>query len=322
MAYGLWGVAKVDLRDSRVMVTGGSGFLGRRIVLKLEERGATPIVVRSAQYDLTDPRRVRSALEDAGAEYVVHAAAAVGGIGANRRHPGRFFYANAAMGIHLIHEAWQAGMRKVVIVGTVCSYPKYTDVPFREEDIWTGYPEETNAPYGLAKKMLLVQAQAYREEYGFDSAYVIPTNLYGPGDNFDEDTSHVIPAIIRKCVEAQEIGEDEVVLWGSGRPTREFLYVDDAAEGIVLALERLDAPDPVNLGSATEISIKELAEQIARIAEFKGRFVWDQTNPDGQPRRAVNGSKASRLLGWSRHVDLEEGLTRTVDWYREHRSTI
>jgi GDP-L-fucose synthase len=322
MAYGIWGVAKMDLRDSRVMVTGGSGFLGRRIVLKLEERGATPIVVRSAQYDLTDPRRVRAALEDAGAEYIVHAAAVVGGIGANRQHPGRFFYANAAMGIHLIHEAWQAGMRKVVIVGTVCSYPKYTDVPFREEDIWTGYPEETNAPYGLAKKILLVQAQAYRDEYGFDSAYVIPTNLYGPGDNFDENTSHVIPAIIRKCVEAQEIGEDEVVLWGSGRPTREFLYVDDAAEGIVLALERLDAPDPVNLGSATEISIKELAEQIGRIAEFKGRFVWDQTNPDGQPRRAVNGSKASRLLGWSQHVDLEEGLTRTVDWYREHRSTI
>ena len=312
----------MDVGGARVMVTGGRGFLGRRIAMKLEERGATPIVVRSADYDLTDPRRVRAALEDARAEYVVHAAAVVGGIGANREHPGSFFYANAAMGIHLIHEALQAGTRKVVIVGTVCSYPKYTEVPFREEDLWSGYPEETNAPYGLAKKMLLVQAQAYRDEYGFESAFVIPTNLYGPGDNFDHNTSHVIPAIIRKCVEAQEAGEDEVVLWGSGRPTREFLYVDDAAEGVVLALERLGEPEPVNLGSATEISIKELAEQIAQIVEFKGRFVWDQANPDGQPRRAVDGSKARRLLGWLPHVGLEEGLTITVEWFREHRTTI
>ncbi len=242
-------------------------------------------MIRSADYDLTDPGRVRAALEDARAEYVVHAAAVVGGIGANRQHPGSFFYANAVMGIHLIHEAMQAGIRRVVIVGTVCSYPKYTEVPFREEDLWTGYPEETNAPYGLAKKMLLVQAQAYRDEYGFESAFVIPTNLYGPGDNFDHNTSHVIPAIIRKCVEAQEAGEDEVVLWGSGRPTREFLYVDDAAEGVVLALESLGDPEPVNLGSATEISIKELAEQIARISSSKdvscGTRRTQTDNPEG-----------------------------------------
>jgi len=310
----------MDLHDSRVMVTGGRGFLGRRIAAKLEERGATPIVVRSADYDLTESERVRAALGDARPDYVIHAAAVVGGIGANREHPGRFFFANAVMGIHLIHEAWQAGIRKLVVVGTVCSYPKYTEVPFREEDLWNGYPEETNAPYGLAKKMLLVQAQAYRDEYGFDSAFVIPTNLYGPGDNFDHDTSHVIPAIIRKCVEAQEAGDDEVVLWGTGAPTREFLYVDDAAEGIVLALEHLDEPEPVNLGAATEIGIKELAEKIAQITGFEGRFVWDSSKPDGQPRRAVDGSRAKALLGWSPTVGFEEGLTRTVEWYRNARS--
>ncbi len=309
----------MELTDSRVMVTGGNGFLGRRIVAKIEERGATPIVARSADYDLTDPQRVRAALEAANAEYVIHAAAVVGGIGANREHPGRFFFANAAMGIHLIEEARKAEIRKVVVVGTVCSYPKYTEVPFREDDLWNGYPEETNAPYGLAKKMLLVQAQAYRDEYGFDSAFVIPTNLYGPGDNFDYDTSHVIPAIIRKCIDAQEAGEDEVTLWGTGAPTREFLYVDDAAEGIVLALERLEDPEPVNLGSASEIGIRDLAEKIARITGFTGRFVWDPSKPDGQPRRAVDGSRAKALLGWMPRVGFEEGLTNTVRWYRDVR---
>jgi GDP-L-fucose synthase len=302
------------------MVTGGKGFLGRRIVSKLEERGATPIVVRSADYDLTDPQRVRAALEDARPDYVIHAAAVVGGIGANREHPGRFFFANAAMGIHLIHEAWRAEIEKVVVVGTVCSYPKYTEVPFREDDIWNGYPEETNAPYGLAKKMLLVQSQAYRQEYGFRSAFVIPTNLYGPGDNFDHDSSHVIPAIIRKCIEAQEAGAGEVVLWGTGSPTREFLYVDDAAEGIVLGLEQLEDPEPVNLGAATEIGIKELAEKIALITGFDGSIVWDPTKPDGQPRRAVDGSRAKALLDWSPSVNFDEGLKMTVEWYRDVRS--
>lgn len=310
----------VELADARVMVTGGNGFLGRRIVSRLEERGATPIVVRSADYDLTDPQRVRAALQDARPDHVIHAAAVVGGIGANREHPGRFFFANAAMGIHLIHEAWQAGIRKLVVVGTVCSYPKYTEVPFREDDLWNGYPEETNAPYGLAKKMLLVQSQAYRQEYGFDSVFVIPTNLYGPGDNFDYDTSHVIPAIIRKCIDAREAGEDEVTLWGTGAPTREFLYVDDAAEGIVLGLERLEEPEPVNLGSASEIRIKELAELIGRITGFTGRFVWDPSKPDGQPRRAVDGSRAKALLGWTPRVGFEEGLTATVEWYRNVRA--
>jgi GDP-L-fucose synthase len=224
------GMRGTDLAGSRIMITGGGGFLGRRIVDRLEERGASAIVVRSADYDLTQPKRVRAALQDAHADYVIHAAAVVGGIGANREHPGSFFFANAVMGVHLIHEAWRAGIRKLLIVGTVCSYPKYAEVPFSEDDLWSGYPEETNAPYGLAKKMLLVQAQAYRDEYGFESVVVIPTNLFGPGDNFDYDTSHVIPAIIRKCVEAREAGHDEVVLWGTGKATREFLYVDDAAE--------------------------------------------------------------------------------------------
>ena len=224
------------------------------------------------------------------------------------------------MGIHLIEEARNAGTRKLVIVGTVCSYPKYTPVPFREVQLWDGYPEETNAPYGLAKKMLLVQAQAYRAEYGFHSAFVIPTNLYGPGDNFDDETSHVIPAIIKKCVEAQEQGSNEVVLWGSGDPTREFLYVDDAAEGVVLALEHLEDPDPVNLGSATEISIRDLAERIA-LTGFEGSFTWDRSNPDGQPRRAVDGAKARALMGWSPRVGLDEGLETTVEWYRQNRSS-
>jgi GDP-L-fucose synthase len=306
----------LDLSGARVMVTGGNGFLGRRIVVALENRSATPIVIRSADYDLTDPQCVRDALDQVHPDAIVHAAAVVGGIGANREHPGRFFFANAAMGIHLIHEAWRAGIGKVVVVGTVCSYPKFTEVPFREDDIWNGYPEETNAPYGLAKKMLLVQAQAYRQEYAFDSAFVIPTNLYGPGDNFDHDTSHVIPAIIRKCIEAEEAKSGEVALWGTGAPTREFLYVDDAADGIVLALERLEEAEPVNLGSASEISIKGLAELIGRIAGFSGHFLWDESKPDGQPRRSVDGSRAKELLGWEPRVSFEEGLTRTVEWYR------
>jgi GDP-L-fucose synthase len=309
----------MDLTGTRVLVTGGAGFLGSRIAEALERRGATPIVCRSAAYDLREPARVRAALADSRATCVVHAAAVVGGIGANRAHPGHFFYANAVMGIHLIHEAWRAGIRKLVIVGTVCSYPKHTPVPFREESLWDGYPEETNAPYGLAKKMLLVQAQAYRQEYGFDTAFVMPTNLYGPGDDFDRNTSHVIPAIIRKCVEAQAAGASEVALWGSGAPTRDFLYVDDAAEGIVLALAHDGDLGPLNLGSASEIAIRDLAELIGKVTGFEGRFAFDPSQPDGQPRRAVDGSKARRLLGWRPSVELEHGLRETVAWYRRHR---
>jgi GDP-L-fucose synthase len=301
------------------MVTGGGGFLGSRIVEALRGAGATPLVVRSADYDLTERERVRAAIRDLRPDAIIHAAAVVGGIGANRAHPAGFFYANAVMGIHLIHEAYVAQVPKVVTVGTVCSYPKFTPTPFREDDLWNGYPEETNAPYGLAKKMLLVQAQAYRAEYGYPSAFVIPTNLYGPGDNFDPDTSHVIPAMIRKCLEARDAGEDEIVLWGTGKPTREFLYVDDAAAGIVLALERIEEPEPINLGSASEISTKDLATLISRITGFEGRIVWDHTKPDGQPRRAVDGSRARALLGWEPRVGLEDGLERTVDWYRGHR---
>ena len=310
----------MDLTGARVLVTGGAGFLGSRIAEALERRGATPIACRSAEYDLREPERVRAALRDSRADCVVHAAAVVGGIGANRAHPGQFFYDNAVMGIHLIHEAWRAGVRKLVIVGTVCAYPKHTPVPFREESLWEGYPEETNAPYGLAKKMLLVQAQAYRQEYGFDAAFVLPTNLYGPGDDFDRDTSHVIPAIIRKCIEAQAAGRDEVALWGSGAPTRDFLYVDDAAEGIALALAHEGDLGPINLGSASEIAICDLAELIAKATGFEGRFAFDRSQPDGQPRRAVDGSKARRLLGWRPSVELEHGLRETVAWYRRHRA--
>jgi GDP-L-fucose synthase len=302
------------------MVTGGAGFLGKRVVHKLEQRGAVPLVIRSADFDLTNPESVRAALADAQPDSIIHAAAVVGGIGANRAHPGKFFYDNAVMGIHLIHEAWRAGVEKVVVVGTVCAYPKFTPVPFREEDLWEGYPEETNAPYGVAKKMLLVQAQSYRAEYGFNCTYVIPTNLYGPNDNFDLESSHVIPAMIRKCLTACERGDREVVLWGTGTPSREFLYVDDAAAGIVLALERYDAPEPLNLGSNTEVSIKDLAGIIADATGFTGEFVWDDSQPDGQPRRAVDGTKAEKLLGWKPEMSLEAGIRKTVDWYRENSS--
>jgi GDP-L-fucose synthase len=312
----------MDLAGARVMVTGGGGFLGRRIVAALEERGALPLVVRSAEYDLTQVDRVRACLADHRPDAVIHAAAVVGGIGANRAHPGRFFYDNAVMGIHLIEEARRAGVAKLVLVGTVCSYPKFTPVPFRESDLWNGYPEETNAPYGLAKKMLIAQLQAYRAEYGFDGVCVIPTNLYGPGDNFDLETGHVIPAIIRKCVEARDAGAQTVTLWGTGSPSREFLHVDDAAEGIVLALERYDGPEPINLGAAHEIAIRDLAELIRDITGFAGRFVWDGSYPDGQPRRAVDGSRARELLGWSPAVTLEEGLRRTVDWYLAARTGV
>ena len=309
-----------QIEGRKVLLTGGGGFLGRRLIAELEDRGAKVQVVRSAEFDLTEPDQVKRALDSFDPELIVHAAAVVGGIGANREHPGRFFYANAVMGIHLIHESMLRDIEKMVIVGTVCAYPKFTPVPFSEDDIWDGYPEETNAPYGLAKKMLLVQSQAYRAEYGFNSAYVIPTNLYGPNDNFDLNTSHVIPAMIRKFIEAKEAGEDTVTLWGTGAPSREFLYVDDAADGIITALERYDGAEPVNLGSDNEVRIADLAHIISEATGFDGGILWDDSKPDGQPRRAVDGARAEQTMGWRAKVKLEEGIQRTVDWFVEHRA--
>ncbi len=304
----------------RVLVTGGSGFLGRHVVAELEAADADEVFVpRSRDYDLRTSEGVRRALADGRPHVVIHLAAVVGGIGANRAHPGRFFYENAVMGVELLEQARRAGVEKFVAVGTVCSYPKFTPVPFREEDFWNGYPEETNAPYGLAKKMLLVQGQAYRQEYGFNAIYLVPVNLYGPGDNFDAETSHVIPALIRRFVEANESGAPEVVCWGTGSPTREFLYVDDAARAIRLATERYDDPEPVNLGSGAEISTGDLAEKIRGLVGYEGRVAWDASKPDGQPRRRLDTSRAERAFGFRAEVRLEDGLHRTIDWYLTHR---
>ena len=271
------------------------------------------------QYDLTHERDVERMIADLKPEAIVHLAAVVGGIGANRLHPGSFFFKNLMMGSLLMEHARRAGVGRFVSVGTICSYPKFTPVPFREEDLWNGYPEETNAPYGLAKKMLLVQSQAYRQEYGYDGVNVLLVNLYGPGDNFDPESSHVIPALIRKCVEAAEKGAPSLSVWGTGKATREFLYVEDAAEAIVLAAERLKDSEPVNLGAGMEISIRELSEKIAALCGFEGDLVWDPTKPDGQPRRSLDVSRAKKLLGWSAKTPLEEGLKRTIDWYRGKR---
>jgi GDP-L-fucose synthase len=274
-------------RAKRVMVTGGRGFLGKNVVRKLQERGANVFVVESDRYDLRSLEDIRRALSDSKPQMVVHLAARVGGIGANSEHPAEFFYDNLMMSVPLLHESWTAGIEKFVALGTICCYPKFTPVPFHEEDLWDGYPEETNAPYGLAKKMLLVQSQSYRLQYGFNSIFLMPVNLYGPGDNFDPASSHVIPALIKKCVDAKRAGDDHIVVWGDGSPTREFLYVEDAAEGILLAAQRYNQSEPVNLGSAFEISIKDLVETIARLTGFEGRIVWDTTKPNGQPRRKL-----------------------------------
>jgi GDP-L-fucose synthase len=274
------------------------------------------------EYDLVKPEDVKRVLKDANPDIVIHLAANVGGIGANKARPAEFFYDNLMMGVQLLHESWKAGVEKYLAVGTVCAYPKFAPVPFREEDIWNGYPEETNAPYGLAKKMLLVQAQSYRQQYGFNSIYLIPVNLYGPRDNFNLETSHVIPALIRKCYEAKEQGAREVVVWGDGTPTREFIYVDDAAEAILLATERYNASDPVNLGSGNEISVKNLAEMIASLTGFEGSLVWDTTKPNGQPRRKLETSKAEALFGFRAQTPFEEGMRCTIDWYRQHRLEI
>jgi GDP-L-fucose synthase len=304
----------------RVVVTGGAGFLGTCVVEALVERGCPPpFVPRSREYDLRREADIVRMLEAARPDVVIHLAAVVGGIGANRENPGRFFYDNLMMGAQLIEQARLHGVAKLVAVGTVCSYPKFAPVPFREEDLWNGYPEETNAPYGLAKKMLLVQSQAYRQQYGFNSIFLLPVNLYGPGDNFDPKTSHVIPALIKKCVDAPEAGLDEIVVWGTGSATREFLYVEDAAEAIVLAAERYDGAEPVNLGAGREISIRELVQLIAKLTSFEGRIVWDASKPDGQPRRMLDTSRAATGFGFVAKTSFEEGLRRTIDFYRKAR---
>ena len=296
----------------RTLVTGGGGFLGSHLVERLEADGHDVVVARSAEYDLTSMEDTARMFDDAGADLVFHLAAEVGGIGANRANPGRYWYANLTMGAHVLEQARLHSTPKLVIVGTVCAYPKFAAVPFSEDDLWDGYPEETNAPYGVAKKAVLVGAQAYRDQYGLNSIFLLPTNLYGPRDNFDLETSHVIPALIRKMVEA----EATVVLWGDGSPTREFLYVDDCVEGLVLAAERYDAPEPVNLGAGKEISIRELAELIADVTGFAGRIVWDEEKPGGQPRRSVDATRARELFGFEAHTSLREGIEHTVAWYR------
>ncbi len=311
----------MDWTKLRVTVTGGAGFLGRAVCRKLAERGAASIdVPRRADYDLTAEAAVERMYDDLRPDVVIHLAAEVGGIGANRDHPGRFFFANAAMGMHLIEHGRRRGIRKFVQTGTVCAYPKHTPVPFREHDLWNGYPEETNAPYGVAKKALFVMLDGYRREYGLQSAVVVPVNLYGPGDNFDLHTSHVIPALIRKCVEARRRGDEAVTCWGTGSASREFLYVDDAAEGIVLAADRMTEPTPINLGTGSEVRIGDLTERIAALTGFEGRLVWDATKPDGQPRRCLDTTRARELIGWSAAVDLDAGLRRTIEWFEQQQT--
>ena len=307
-------------QDKRVIVTGGAGFLGSYVVEKLKKRGFRNIFVPLVEdYDLTKEKNVVRLYQDYPADMVIHLAAVVGGIGANRENPGKFFYDNLVMGAMLMEHARQYKIDKFVAIGTICAYPKFTPVPFKEEDLWNGYPEETNAPYGLAKKMMLVQSQAYRVQYGFNSIFLLPLNLYGPGDNFDPKSSHVIPALIRKFIEAIEEGREEVVVWGTGKPTRGFLYVEDAAEGILLATEKYNKSEPVNLGSDLEISIKDLAELIAKLVGFQGNIRWDTDKPDGQPRRKLDISRAKQEFGFKVKMDFEEGLKKTVDWYKRSR---
>ena len=309
-----------ELRQARIVVTGGAGFLGRYVVEALRARGCREVFVpRSAQYDLRTEEAVSRLVAERRPQVLIHLAAVVGGIGANRENPGSFFYDNLTMGTLLLEHARRAGVEKVVACGTICSYPKHTPVPFREESLWEGYPEETNAPYGLAKKMLLVQAQAYRRQYGTNAIYLMPTNLYGPGDNFGPD-GHVIPMLVARYLEAKERGLQEVVAWGDGSPTREFLYVADAAEGIVAATERFDGEEPVNLGSGREVSIKELTELVARETGFQGRISWDTSKPNGQPRRCLDTSRAADLFGWRAQTGFEDGLRETVRWYVRERA--
>ena len=306
----------------RVLVTGGSGFLGSIVVRKLQSKSPKEIFVpRRANYDLVQWDNVVRVFQDANPDVVLHLAGNVGGIGANRANPGRFFYDNLMMGVQLMEYARRQGTAKFVALGTICSYPKHTPVPFKEENLWNGYPEETNAPYGLAKKMLLVQAQAYRDQYGFNAIFLLPVNLYGPNDNFDLETSHAIPAIIRKCVDAVETGAREIVLWGTGKATREFLHADDAAEGILLATERYNSSEPVNIGAGMETSIENLAGLIAKLTGFQGRIVWDSSKPDGQPRRSLDTARAAEQFGFRARVPFEQGLKETIEWYRSSRKT-
>ncbi|MCE5209276.1 MAG: GDP-L-fucose synthase [Chloroflexi bacterium] len=309
----------------QVCVTGGAGFLGSYILDKLLARGVQQkdiFVPKIEDYNLVNLNDIQRMLDDARPDIVIHLAAHVGGIGANRERPAEFFYDNLMMGVQLIHESWKRNLEKFVAIGTICAYPKFAPLPFHEEDIWDGYPEETNAPYGLAKKMLLVQSQAYRQQYGFNSIFLLPVNLYGPRDNFNPASSHVIPALIRKFLEAIDNGDRQVVVWGDGTPTREFIYAEDAAEGILLATEKYDGPEPVNIGSGYEISIKDLAELISRLTGFSGELVWDTSKPNGQPRRRLDTERAAEYFGFRARVAFEEGLKRTIDWYRSFRKTI
>lgn len=302
-----------------VIVTGGAGFLGRVVVKRLKNKGCRHVVVpRSKEFDLRKISAIRKLYRQVKPDIVIHLAAVVGGIGANRANPGKFFYDNLIMGVELMEQARQFKIQKFVAIGTICAYPKFCPVAFKEKDLWSGYPEETNAPYGLAKKMLLVQSQAYRQQYGFNSIYLLPVNLYGPGDNFSLETSHVVPALIRKCIEAKECGDKYIVVWGTGKPTREFLYVDDAARGIILAAEKYNSSEPVNLGASFEISIQDLVRLITRLTGFKGEIVWDKTKPDGQPRRCLDTSRAREEFGFVAKTPFEEGLKRTIAWYRRN----
>ncbi len=316
-------------QDKCVIVTGGAGFLGSFVIEKLNERGATDIFIpRIENYNLVNPNEIRHMYTDSLRNVdpknvvIIHLAANVGGIGANREHPAEFFYNNLMMGVELMHQAYKNGVGKFVAIGTVCAYPKFTPVPFKEDDLWNGYPEETNAPYGLAKKMMLVQAQAYRQQYGFNAIFLLPVNLYGPRDNFNLHTSHVIPALIRKAVEAGERGDKELPVWGDGSPTREFLYVEDAADAIVTATEKYNGDLPVNLGSGYEISIKDLADTIVKMTGFQGKLIWQTDQPNGQPRRGLDVSRAKKLFGWSAQVPFEEGMRRTVEWFKANRDKI
>lgn len=311
----------LDLSQQRIVVTGGAGFLGGVVCRKLRERGVPEgsiFIPRRKDYDLTHEADVERLYNDAKPDVVIHLAAEVGGIGANREHPGRFFFANMAMGLHLIEHGRRRGLRKFVHTGTVCAYPKFAPVPFNEDELWNGYPEETNAPYGVAKKALFVMLDGYKREYGFNSSVVVPVNLYGPRDNFDLQTSHVIPALIRKCETARVRNDAAITCWGTGSASREFLYVEDAAEGILLAAEKIDTPDPINLGTGNEITIKNLVELIARLCDFRGRIEWDATKPDGQPRRCLDTTRAAQRLGWRAKTGFEEGLKQTIDWWRKN----